>query len=137
MPFVLILIVAGLGWAVWSGKLRLAQIPPVVLGLAGLFALVRGVFIPGIAMLGVAAAWYRGMHWRMFGLKTEQSDQYKIDNARMLLGASRNDDADKIRFRHRRLIAENHPDTGGTDARASALNDARDLLLADIEKRQA
>ncbi len=136
MAFVLILIASAFGWALWKGKIKPTQVPPILLGLAGVFAAARGALIPGIALLGVAAAWYRGLHWRMFGLKSEQSAQYKIDNARMLLGANRNDDADKIRVRHRRLIAENHPDTGGTDARASALNEARDLLLADIEKRQ-
>jgi hypothetical protein len=136
MPFVLIIIAAALGWAWWTGKIKPAQIPPIVLGLAGLFAVARGALIPGVALIGVAAAWYRGMHWRMFGIKGEQSHQYKIDNARVLLGASRKDDADKIRLRHRQLIAENHPDTGGTDERASALNEARDLLLDDIKKQQ-
>ena len=136
MPFALIIIAAAFGWALWTGKIKPAQVPPMLLGLAGIFAVARGALIPGIGLIGVAAAWYRGMHWRLFGLKSEQSEQYKIDNARALLGASRNDDADKIRFRHRQLIAENHPDTGGTDARASALNEARDLLLADIQKRQ-
>ena len=136
MPFALIIISAAFGWALWTGKIKPAQVPPMLLGLAGIFAVARGALIPGIALIGVAAVWYRGLHWRLFGLKGEQSEQYKIDNARMLLGASRNDDADKIRFRHRQLIAENHPDTGGTDARASALNEARDLLLADIQKRQ-
>ena len=136
MPFALIIISAAFGWALWTGKIKPAQVPPMLLGLAGIFAVARGALIPGIALIGVAAAWYRGLHWRLFGLKDKQSEQYKIDNARILLGASRNDDADKIRFRHRQLIAENHPDTGGTDARASALNEARDLLLADIQKRQ-
>ena len=136
MPFALIIIAAAFGWALWTGKIKPAQVPPMLLGLAGIFAVARGAWIPGIALIGVTAAWYRGMHWRLFGLKGKQSEQYKIDNARILLGASRNDDADKIRFRHRQLIAENHPDTGGTDARASALNEARDLLLADIQKRQ-
>ena len=136
MPFALIIIAAAFGWALWTGKIKPAQVPPMLLGLAGIFAVARGALIPGIVLIGVAAAWYRGMHWRLFGLKGKQSEQYEIDNARILLGASRNDDADKIRFRHRQLIAENHPDTGGTDARASALNEARDLLLADIQKRQ-
>jgi hypothetical protein len=136
MPFVLVIIIAALVWAVWAGKIKWQQLPPVVLGLAGLFAAVRGLLIPGIAMVGVAAAWYRGLTWRLFGLNNQQSEQYRIDKARVLLGASRNDDADKIRSRHRAMIADNHPDTGGTDQRASALNEARDLLLSEIAKRQ-
>jgi DnaJ family protein C protein 19 len=134
MPFMLIIIAAALGWAVWSGKLRMQQVPPVVLGLAGVFALARGAFIPGVALVGVAATWYRGLTWRLFGASRKQSRQDQIDNARMLLGANRNDDEEMIRNRHRLLIQQNHPDTGGTDERASALNEARDLLLADIKE---
>jgi hypothetical protein len=137
MPFILIIIAAVLGWAIWTGKLRLQQVPPVVLGLAGLFALARGAFIPGAALIGVAATWYRGLTWRLFGTRSTQSRQYQIDNARVLLGANRNDDEEKIRNRHRLLIQQNHPDTGGSDERASALNEARDLLLADIAERRS
>ncbi len=137
MPFILIIIAVALGWAVWSGKLRLQQVPPVVLGLAGVFALARGAFIPGVALIGVAAAWYRGLTWRLFGTSGKQSRQYQIDNARVLLGANRNDDEEKIRNRHRLLIQQNHPDIGGSDERASALNEARDLLLADIAERRS
>ena len=133
MPFVLIIIAAGFGWALWAGKIKPAQVPPILLGLAGVFAAVRGVWIPAVILIGVAATWYRGMQWRMFG---SASAQDKIDNARMLLGVSHNDDADKIRSRHRLLIAENHPDIGGNDSHASALNEARDLLLAEIESRK-
>jgi curved DNA-binding protein CbpA len=33
------------------------------------------------------------------------------------------------------LIAQNHPDRGGSDERASELNKARDLLLDDLARK--
>lgn len=135
MPFLAILLVGVLGWAFWAGKLRIQQLPPVILGIAGGFLTLKGALLPGIAAIGIAAAWYRGLTWRLFGLKSEQSEQYHIDKARSLLGVGSRDDADRIRARHRKLIAENHPDIGGNDERASALNEARDLLLATLAQK--
>jgi hypothetical protein len=134
MPILIGIIIAALGWAVWAGKLRIQQLPPVILGIAGGFLTIKGALIPGIAAIGIAATWYRGLTWRLFGLNTQQSDQYHIDKARYLLGIGSLDDADRIRARHRKLIAENHPDIGGSEERASALNEARDLLLAALIK---
>jgi hypothetical protein len=134
MPVLAAIIIVALGWAVWAGKLRIQQLPPVILGIAGGFLTIKGALIPGIAAIGIAATWYRGLTWRLFGLNTQQSDQYHIDKARYLLGVGSRDDADRIRARHRKLIAENHPDIGGNDERASALNEARDLLLAALIK---
>jgi hypothetical protein len=136
MPIIAAIIIAALGWAVWAGKLRIQQLPPVILGIAGGFLTIKGALIPGIAAIGIAATWYRGLTWRLFGLNSKQSDQYHIDKARYLLGIGSRDDADRIRARHRKLIAENHPDIGGSDERASALNEARDLLLAALLKDQ-
>jgi hypothetical protein len=134
MPILIGIIIAALGWAYWTGKLRIQQLPPVILGIAGEFLTIKGALIPGIAAIGIAATWYRGLTWRLFGLNSKQSDQYHIDKARYLLGIGSRDDADRIRARHRKLIAENHPDIGGSDERASALNEARDLLLAALLK---
>jgi hypothetical protein len=135
MPFFASIIAAVIGWAVWTGKIKLQQLPPVLLGLAGVFITLRGQFIIGIPAILIASAWYRGLNWRLFGTKAGQSPQYAIDKARHLLGATPHDDAEMIRTRHRRLISGNHPDTGGSDARAAMLNQARDLLLAELQKR--
>lgn len=135
MPVLLALIAAVLGWAVWKGKLKPAQLPPIVLGVAGAFLAARGNLLIGGGALVAAVLWYRGMASRLFGRKIEQHDQYAIDKARFMMGVSRFDDADYIRERHRALIAKNHPDTGGSDERASELNKARDLLLHDVAQR--
>jgi hypothetical protein len=135
MPLLLALTAGALGWALWTGKLRAEQLPPILLALAGAFLALRGNLLFGLGAVAVAVTWYRGLTWRLFGLNTKQSDQYGIDKARFLLGASRFDDAERIRARHRALIAQNHPDTGGSDERASELNKARDLLLDDLDKK--
>lgn len=135
MPIALALIVAAIGWAVWTKRLTIAELPPVILGVAGAALALRGNVIIGVAALAIAAAWFRGLSWRLFGLRSKQSNQFHIDGARWLLGVSANDDAERIRLRHRLLISENHPDRGGNDERAKELNEARDILLNEIAKK--
>ena len=136
MALLFILAVLGLGWAVWKGKLRKQQLPPILLGLAGAFLASRGSLLIGVGAIAIAATWYRGMTWRMLGSAAKRNDQAAIDNARFLLGVSRFDNAERIRERHRTLIAQNHPDTGGSDERAAELNKARDILLDDLSNKR-
>jgi hypothetical protein len=134
MAFVALLVAAAVGYALWSGKVRLAQLPPILLALGGAFIALRGGWILGVAAIAVGATWYRGLTWRMFGTRAEQSNEFALGKARWLLGVSANDDADRIKSRHRQLISENHPDRGGSEARAAELNEARDLLLNDLAR---
>lgn len=136
MNFLVLMAIAALGWAVWKGRLKKQQLPPILLGLAGAFLAARGNLLIGVVAIAFAATWYRGLTWRLFGTGAKQSDQFAIDNARFLLGVSRFDNAERIRERHRTLIAQNHPDTGGSDARATELNKARDLLLDDLNNKR-
>lgn len=135
MPVIAALVAGLIGWALWSGRIRAQQLPPILLGLGGAFLAVRGNLLIGIGAVVVAVTWYRGLTWRLFGTRAKQSDQYAIDKARFLLGVSRFDDAERIKARHRTLIAQNHPDTGGSDERASELNKARDLLLHELDTK--
>ena len=135
MGLLALLIAAALGYAVWSGKIKLAQLPPILLTLGGAMIALKGNWMLGIAAVGVGLAWYRGMTWRMFGLKSAQTDEFDLSKARWLLGVSAQDDADRIRARYRHLIAQNHPDTGGSEDRAMELNKARDVLLDDLAKK--
>jgi hypothetical protein len=130
-----LLVAAALAYAVWSKKIALAQLPPILLALGGAFIALRGGWILGIAAIAVGVSWYRGLTWRMFGTRTEQTDEFALSKARWLLGVSANDDADRIRTRHRQLIGENHPDRGGSEDRAAELNKARDLLLDDLARK--
>jgi hypothetical protein len=135
MGFLVAMIVAALGWAVWKRKLTPAQLPPIALGIAGAFLAARGNLLIGVAAIGIAVTWYRGLTWRLFGTRSKQSNQYAIDNARFMLGVSRFDDANYIKERHAALIAKNTAETGGSEERARELNAARDLLLRDVADR--
>lgn len=135
MGIVIALIIAALGFAVWKGKLRVEQLPPILLGIGGAFLAARGNLLIGVIAIGVAITWYRGLTWRLFGTRAKQSDQYAVDKARFMLGVSRFDNETSIRERHAALIAKNHPDTGGSEERAKELNAARDLLLRDLRDK--
>lgn len=55
--------------------------------------------------------------------------------ARRLLRVGTRADAADIRAAHRRLMADAHPDRGGSGDEARRLNAARDLLLARLGER--
>ena len=136
MAFFGLLIIAALIWGVWTKKLQSQQIPPLLLGIGGAFLAARGSLLLGLGAIAIAAAWYRGMTWRLFGKGVKDNDAAALDAARVLLGVSRFDTAERIRERHRALISQNHPDAGGSDAKAAALNKARDLLLDDLNDKR-
>lgn len=54
--------------------------------------------------------------------------------ARAVLGVDPQADADAIRAAHRRLIANVHPDRGGSAELTRRVNAARDLLLGRSER---
>ena len=136
MTFLAILAFLALGWAVWAGKLQKQQLLPILLGLSGAFIASRGNPGIGAAAIAIAALWYRGLSLRLFGSGAKPGKNPDIDDARFLLGVSRFDNAERIRERHRTLIAQNHPDTGGNAERAAELNKARDLLLDDLQNKR-
>ena len=133
MAFLGLLIIAALAWAVLTKKLQSQQLPPILLGIGGAFLAARGSLLLGLGAIMIAAAWYRG---RLLGKGGKDNDAAALDAARALLGVSRFDNAERIRERHRALIAQNHPDAGGSDAQAAALNKARDLLLDDLNDKR-
>ncbi|MFA7603404.1 MAG: DnaJ domain-containing protein [Novosphingobium sp.] len=51
--------------------------------------------------------------------------------ARVLLGVSESASREEIIDAHRRLVAQVHPDRGGTNELVHEANSARDLLLAE------
>jgi DnaJ homolog subfamily C member 19 len=132
MPIVLALIGISLGWLLIKGKIKPAQLPPILLGLVAFIFFGRGERIGGILGLGIAAAWFQGLTMRWSHKGKGHDEPKAIKNARILLGASPLDDADTIRAQHRILIADSHPDTGGNNRRAAELNEARDLLLTKL-----
>jgi DnaJ homolog subfamily C member 19 len=67
--------------------------------------------------------------WELFKSATASSDEAQ---ARAVLGVDRNASAEAIAEAHRRLIAQVHPDRGGSSERVHEANAARDLLLARL-----
>jgi DnaJ homolog subfamily C member 19 len=55
-----------------------------------------------------------------------------LAEARATLGVPPNADADTIRAAHRRLVADVHPDRGGSAEQARQVNAARDTLLKSL-----
>jgi curved DNA-binding protein CbpA len=56
-------------------------------------------------------------------------------DARALLGVQENASLSDIRDAHRRLIAKVHPDAGGSQELATRVNQARDTLVAEMNRR--
>lgn len=131
MPLVFALAIALAGWAWWSGRLgsdpgrKLAIIGSALLSA---WLLLRGQTIPGGA-LGAAAT---GM--ALAGMLRRKVGAIPMDEAeaRQLLGLPLDADEAAIRAAHRRLIAQVHPDHGGTAELARRVNAARDVLLAAV-----
>jgi hypothetical protein len=102
--------------------------PGIVIGLLGLILLAKGQPFIGMALIGSV---YLGA--RFLGKQRAPSapaiPARDLAEARDLLGVSPEDDRETVVAAHRRLIARNHPDNGGTAGLAARLNAARDLLL--------
>ena len=54
--------------------------------------------------------------------------------ARALLELPKGANADAIRAAHRRIVARVHPDTGGSAELTRRVNEARDILLAQLNR---
>jgi len=75
-------------------------------------------------ILAALAIW---LAWRFIGrARAKVSPEMQ---ARAVLGVSAQADAEAIRAAHRTLIAQAHPDRGGSADLTRRLNAARDLLL--------
>lgn len=53
--------------------------------------------------------------------------------AALILGVRRSASIKKIKEKHRKLMVANHPDAGGSPLVATKVNQAKDLLLKDME----
>ena len=97
--------------------------------IVGLALLAKGEFIAAAVLIGGGIFWLRRPKRKAAPTQAFASDR-TLAEARDLLGLAPDADRAAILAAHRRLIARNHPDSGGTEALAARLNAARDLLLA-------
>jgi hypothetical protein len=132
----LILIAAGVGWGLWSGKLTPAQLLPLALAVGGALLALRGGWLIGLPALGIGIFWFWGMTTRLGKLRQIPSNEFELAAARWLLGVSANDDAHRIISRHRELMGKNDPAKGDDAERVRKLNEARDLLLDDLKRKK-
>ena len=58
-----------------------------------------------------------------------------LDEARAVLGVSDSADIDEVRAAHRRIVAQVHPDKGGTAELTARVNAARDVLLKALSRK--
>jgi hypothetical protein len=127
---ILLLIVAGLAaWWGWrKGYLRTPE-PGDIAAIVALRLLSTGRVIPAaIAGAGVALWIYRKR-------RAQRPTTAAIADARALLEVSPDADAEAIRAAHRRLIAQVHPDAGGSAELARQVNAARDILLSELNRK--
>lgn len=93
----------------------------------------KGHPFAGLILIGACGAWLRRpKSWQRRATASARpiAQDMALAEARALLGLAPDADREAIIAAHRRLIARNHPDSGGTEALAARLNAARDLLLA-------
>lgn len=75
---------------------------------------------------------FRRWPWELIPLSVRSGE---VRRARTLLGLSRSPTRDQVIEAHRRLVAQVHPDRGGSSELVYEANAARDLLLDQIGRR--
>jgi hypothetical protein len=139
MPAALIILILGLaGWAWWTGRLGGVTYDDAIAAtffLLGLRLLTTGKLIIGAALMATALLWaaYRR---KQASHSSNHVSSMDVAAARALLGLPANASLADIREAHRRLIAKVHPDAGGSTELANRVNAARDILVAEINRRQ-
>ena len=152
MGFLVLLLLALAGWLILTGRLqRMTMTDGLMLGLAIVGAIMAA---KGQGLIGGGALTLAGLHgWRRMaaGVRPRRRartaarnpappaaapdrEEDRLAEARALLGLAAGADAEAIRAAHRRLIAKNHPDVGGTQALAEKINDARSILLRHVDE---
>jgi preprotein translocase subunit Sec63 len=87
-----------------------------------------------LLFLGLAVVGWRVWkgHWPWEAKLSGTTRQQTLFRARKLLGVGDGASHGEIVEAHRRLIAQVHPDKGGTSEQVHEANAARDLLLAEL-----
>ncbi|MET0136849.1 MAG: molecular chaperone DnaJ [Sphingobium sp.] len=135
MGLLAVLIGGWLGWLMWTGRIgrpRNGQIAALILALVGGAVAARGNVVIGGGMAAAGLLWLSRKPRPATGsagtiVAPPSAD---IRAALDLLGLPTDADRIAVIDAHRRLIARNHPDAGGTEALARSINAARDTLLA-------
>ncbi len=82
-------------------------------------------------LLAIGLIW---LAWHYLRPKPKRVTLSDTQRARQVLGLGAKPDESEIRAAHRRLLADVHPDRGGSAERSTEINAARDLLLAALRR---
>ena len=82
-------------------------------------------------LLAIGLIW---LAWHYLRPRPKRVSLSARQQARQVLGLGANADEGEIRAAHRRLLADVHPDRGGSAERRTEINAARDLLLAALRR---
>lgn len=132
----LLLLFAALGlWAWRTGRLRHLVIEDAIALAAfigGLRFAATGKALIGVPVMTAALIWglYRHRTRRVANLPLMPADE-----ARRVLELGPDAGLADIRAAHRRLIAKVHPDAGGSTELANRVNAARDVLVAEMNRK--
>lgn len=146
----LLLACAGAGWLLFKlargqtvGETRNMTVLKGVIWLGLAAALFAAKLWPLAFMVLVAAGGVMAIEtWRDKAVKEDQSSApapkpaggvMTIDEAAAVLGVSSTAQTDEVKAAHKKLIAQIHPDKGGTDYLAAKINEARQILLARVD----
>ena len=143
-----LIIVVGGYWLIRNGsKLKSAQMRPLlqkVVGgglmafaafmiLRGQFEAAIGLFVVGMGLFGKAHLLPNGFGPKPAGQNRPPPQRGRVvlakDEALAILGLKAGATAEDIKFAHKRLMKDYHPDKGGTDYLAAKINEAKDVLL--------
>lgn len=126
----LLLAAAAVAWWYWGRGLSRQQLVAAGSAIAALVLMTRGAWMVALPMLlpGI---------WLLMQPSASATPPARMDmdEARRVLGIAPGADAETIRAAHRRLVARVHPDQGGSAELAGRVNAARDILLAELQKR--
>lgn len=127
----LLLAAAGVAWWYWGRGLNRQQLVAAASVLGGALLLARGAWMVALPMF-LPLIWLLMQPSRPSPPARPAMD---AGEARRVLGVAPGADAEAIRTAHRRLVARVHPDQGGSADLAGRVNAARDILLAELQKR--
>ena len=119
-------------WAVVTGRLQKLgsrEVAALVIGGIGLIMLGRGKVVASLALVAAGGAPWP---WRQ---RSPGRSTMDIAEARAMLGVAADADEETIRAAYRRLIAQTHPDRGGTEELARQITLARDTALSAVIRR--
>ena len=124
-----ILLAAGLAWWLHKEGVLLPNLRRLAIGGGGALLIVRLVETGQLVFAALAATALVGW-WVATRKPARPAAPAEIAEARAVLGVGAQDDAAAINAAWRRVIAQVHPDKGGTADLARRVTAARDLLLS-------